>query len=146
MTDTFRIDVPGLSGPLVVTRQDHPRGGYQVRVFGADGTAFKELQVDGRPLVPFIATDVQEQCASLDSAVAKRGSPLADLVKRCTQVADELTRELKWLQIDPATARKRDCARALWRALVDKDAIAQLERRLSSLRAQICTHIIISLP
>lgn len=92
-----------------------------------------------------IATDVQEQCTCLDSAVAKPGSPLADLVKRCTQVADELTKELKWLQIDPATARKRDRARTFLRALFDKDAIPQLEHRLSSLRAQICTHIIISL-
>lgn len=94
-----------------------------------------------------IATDADEQSALLlsNSAVTKSASPLADLLKQCIQVAAELTKELKWLQVDPASARKRDRARALWRTIIDKDAIPQLERRLSSLRDQICFHILIAL-
>jgi len=94
-----------------------------------------------------VATDAEEQSALLlsNSAVTKPGSPLGDLAKQCIQVATELTKELKLLAIDPASARKRDRARALWRTLIDRDTILQLERRLSSLRAQICAHIIISL-
>lgn len=94
-----------------------------------------------------IATDAEDQFALLlsNSAVTKPGSPLADLLKQCIQVAAELAKELKWLQVDPASARKRDRARALWRTIIDKDATPQLERRLSSLRDQICFHILISL-
>lgn len=94
-----------------------------------------------------IATNAEEQSDLLlsNSAVTKPDSPLAILLKQCKQVAAELTKELKWLQFDPASARKRDRARALWRTIIDKDAIPQLERRLSSLRDQICFHILISL-
>src|SRR4051812_8243396 len=33
VTSVFGIDLPGRDGSLLVTRQDHPRGGFQVRVF-----------------------------------------------------------------------------------------------------------------
>jgi hypothetical protein len=94
-----------------------------------------------------IATDCEEQSSLLlsNASVAKPGSPLSDLLKQSTQVAAELTKELKWLQFDPNTARRRDKARAVWRTLLDKDAIPQLERRLSRLQDQICAHILLSL-
>ncbi|KAK1835717.1 hypothetical protein QBC39DRAFT_244295, partial [Podospora conica] len=94
-----------------------------------------------------IAADIEEQSALLlsDSALVKPGSSLGNIIEQSTHVAAELTKELEWLQIDPASPRKRDKLRALWRGAVDKDAIPQLERRLSSLRAQICTHIVVSI-
>ncbi|MCW2849744.1 MAG: hypothetical protein JWR90_3718 [Marmoricola sp.] len=60
------ITVPGLPDQLLVTRQEHPRGGFQLRVFAPKGGAWTELEVDGRPLVPFVATDVQEHPLSID--------------------------------------------------------------------------------
>jgi hypothetical protein len=68
VTSTFDISVPGLADPLLVTRQDHPRGGFQLRVFAAEDGSWKELEVDGHSLVPFVATDVQEQPLSVDCA------------------------------------------------------------------------------
>jgi hypothetical protein len=62
----FAVAIPGRTGEVVVTRQDHPRGGFQTRVFAwADGT-LAELEVAGSPLVPFVATDVQEHPTSID--------------------------------------------------------------------------------
>ena len=34
----FGVRVPGRTGELVVTRSTHPRGGYQLRVYAADGS------------------------------------------------------------------------------------------------------------
>ena len=45
---------------------EHPRGGYQLRVYAADGEALTELEVDGQPLVPFVATDVAGAPVSVD--------------------------------------------------------------------------------
>lgn len=64
----FGVDVPGRQGALVVTRQVHPRGGFQLRVFALADNVLAELKVDGRPLVPFIALDVQEHPLSIDCA------------------------------------------------------------------------------
>ena len=50
----------------MVTRQDHPRGGFQTRVFAVAGDGLAQLEVEGRPLVPFVATDVQEHPVSID--------------------------------------------------------------------------------
>lgn len=68
----FAVRVPGRDGDLVVTRQDHPRGGFQLRVFAAAGSGdepqLTELEVDGSPLVPFVALDVDEHPLSVDCA------------------------------------------------------------------------------
>ena len=93
-----------------------------------------------------IAQDVEEQCKLLaaDSAFSKPGSPLAALLKQSIDVSEELSKEIKWMQVDPH-GRRRDQARALWRAFRGKDGISRLESRLSALRAQICSHILASL-
>ena len=62
----FGVDVPGHEGSLLVTRQDHPRGGFQLRVYAAGDRELVELEVDGRSLVPFVALDVQEHPLSVD--------------------------------------------------------------------------------
>lgn len=54
---------------LLMTRQDHPRGGFQVRLWSSDGTRMRELtDADGHSLVPFVATDVKEHPVSIDCA------------------------------------------------------------------------------
>lgn len=62
----FGVAVPGRKGELLVTRQDHPRGGFQLRVYAAGDGKLVELEVDGRSLVPFVALDVQEHPLSID--------------------------------------------------------------------------------
>ena len=49
-----------------MTRADHPRGGYQLRVYAASADELTELKVDGQPLLPFVASDVQEHPWSID--------------------------------------------------------------------------------
>jgi hypothetical protein len=66
VSSTFRITVPGLPSPLLVTEQKHPRGGFQLRVFAPEKGTWTELEVDGHPLVPFIALDVKEHPLSID--------------------------------------------------------------------------------
>jgi hypothetical protein len=65
VSSAFAVD-PGSGGQLVVTKADHPRGGYQLRVYAADSTELAELTVDGQSLLPFVATDVQEHPWSID--------------------------------------------------------------------------------
>lgn len=60
VTQIFGVRVPGRDGELVVTRSTHPRGGFQLRVYAAEGARLVELQRGSEPLVPFVATDVQE--------------------------------------------------------------------------------------
>jgi hypothetical protein len=62
----FGVQIPGRTGQLLVTKSDHPRGGYQLRVYAAGTSGLTELQSDGHPLVPFVATDVQEHPLSID--------------------------------------------------------------------------------
>ncbi|MET0998328.1 MAG: hypothetical protein ABWX73_06405 [Marmoricola sp.] len=62
----FAVAIPGRTGEVLVTRQDHPRGGFQTRVFALAGDEFAQLEVEGGPLVPFVATDVQEHPVSID--------------------------------------------------------------------------------
>jgi hypothetical protein len=63
----YGVDVPGHQGALLVTREDHPRGGFQLRVYAAGkDDELTELEVDGRSLVPFVALDVQEHPLSID--------------------------------------------------------------------------------
>jgi len=63
----YGVEVPGHQGALLVTREDHPRGGFQLRLYAAgEGDELTELEVDGRSLVPFVALDVQEHPLSID--------------------------------------------------------------------------------
>ena len=64
----YGVQVPGRAGALLVTRQDHPRGGFQLRVFAQGENGLAELEVDGHSLVPFVALDVQEHPLSIDCA------------------------------------------------------------------------------
>jgi hypothetical protein len=66
LSSAFGIEVPGHDGQLLVTRQDHPRGGFQLRVYAAGDSALTELKVDGHALVPFVALDVEEHPLSVD--------------------------------------------------------------------------------
>jgi hypothetical protein len=66
VTNAFGVAIPGRTGRLLVTRSDHPRGGYQLRVYAAGPAELDELQIGGNPLVPFLATDVQEHPFSID--------------------------------------------------------------------------------
>ena len=66
LTKAFAVDVPGREGALLVTRQDHPRGGFQLRLYAAGPDELVELKVDDQPLVPFVALDVQEHPLSVD--------------------------------------------------------------------------------
>jgi hypothetical protein len=62
----YGVQVPGRDGQLLVTRQEHPRGGFQLRLYAASAGQLAELQSDGQSLVPFVATDVQEHPLSVD--------------------------------------------------------------------------------
>ena len=68
VSQIFGVRVPGRTGELVVTRSTHPRGGFQLRVYAADGSRLVELQRGSEPLVPFVATDVQEHPLSVGCA------------------------------------------------------------------------------
>jgi hypothetical protein len=65
VSTAFAVD-PGSGSQLVVTRADHPRGGYQLRVYAAGTDKLVELTSGGQPLLPFVATDVQEHPWSID--------------------------------------------------------------------------------
>ena len=62
----YAVAVPGREGDLVVTRQDHPRGGFQLRLFAAGAEDLTELKDGKGPLVPFVALDVDEHPFSID--------------------------------------------------------------------------------
>jgi hypothetical protein len=66
VTSVFGVSLEGRKGQLVVTRQDHPRGGYQLHVFVLVGKKLSELQDGDQPLVPFVATDVRPISATVD--------------------------------------------------------------------------------
>jgi hypothetical protein len=68
VTNAFGVQLPGRTGQLLVTKSDHPRGGYQLRLYAAVPSGLTEVQVDGHPLVPFVATDVQEHPFSIECA------------------------------------------------------------------------------
>ena len=66
VASAFAVTVPGQDAQLLVTRQEHPRGGFQLRVYAAGAGALTELKKDGETLFPFVATDVEEHPASID--------------------------------------------------------------------------------
>jgi len=68
LSKAFAVEVPGRDGALLVTRQDHPRGGFQLRLYAADADELVELKTDDHPIVPFVALDVQERPLSVDCA------------------------------------------------------------------------------
>lgn len=52
------IDLRDTERHLVMAQADpHPRGGYDLRLFGADGDEVGEVLVSGRPVLGFVATD-----------------------------------------------------------------------------------------
>lgn len=58
--DLQAVQIPGRTGEVLLVEQQHPRGGFQARLYGyADGN-LAELTVDGEPIFPFVATDVLE--------------------------------------------------------------------------------------
>lgn len=57
---SFAITIPGRTGDVAVLRQDHPRGGFQVVLLAwSQGAGLTTLNVDDRPVFPFVATDVE---------------------------------------------------------------------------------------
>lgn len=52
------VTLPSRSGDLVMVRASHPRGGFQVHLFGYSEGVFEELTVEEEPIFDFIATDV----------------------------------------------------------------------------------------
>ena len=66
LTKAFAAAVPGREGALLVTRQDHPRGGFQLRLYAVGQDGLVELKTDDHPIVPFVALDVQERPLSVD--------------------------------------------------------------------------------
>lgn len=54
------VVVPGVEGALLATRQSHPRGGLQLRLYAEQDGRLVELVRDGgaaQPLLPFVALD-----------------------------------------------------------------------------------------
>jgi len=75
----YGVNVPGHQGALLVTREDHPRGGFQLRLYAeSNDEKLTELEVDGRSLVPFVVLDVQEHPLSVDCT--KRGVVVTEAV------------------------------------------------------------------
>jgi hypothetical protein len=71
VTSVFGVSLAGRAGQLAVTRQDNPRGGYQLHIFALDGKKLVELEDGDQPLVPFVATDVRPISATVDCRGAK---------------------------------------------------------------------------
>jgi hypothetical protein len=59
ITAAFGVTLTGHHGQLLVTQQNHPRGGYQLHVYALADKKLVELQDRGNPLVPFVATDTR---------------------------------------------------------------------------------------
>lgn len=51
------LELPGRTGEVLLVTVQHPRGGFQARLFGYADGAFEELTVDGDPIFGFVATD-----------------------------------------------------------------------------------------
>ncbi len=66
VTGGYAVVLPGRDGQLLVTRADHPRGGFQLRVYAAGEEGLVELRSEEETVVPFVATDVEEHPFSID--------------------------------------------------------------------------------
>jgi hypothetical protein len=54
------VDVPGSDRPVVLTREDHPRGGYQLHLYvELPGGPHELTDVHHNPVIPFVATDTR---------------------------------------------------------------------------------------
>ncbi|MGY2874824.1 hypothetical protein ACVW00_002014 [Marmoricola sp. URHA0025 HA25] len=51
------LRIAGHQGDVVLMTPRHPRGGFDVHLFGYADGKLAELRVDGKPVVPFVATD-----------------------------------------------------------------------------------------
>jgi hypothetical protein len=59
-TRVTQVDVPGVRDPLVLTREDHARGGFQFHLYVDLAGGPRELDdVDHNPVIPFVATDTK---------------------------------------------------------------------------------------
>lgn len=57
---TTAVRLPGRAGDLVLARQVHPRGGFQVHLLALSGRQLAELTTDRHaPVVPFVALDTE---------------------------------------------------------------------------------------
>lgn len=52
------VRIPGRQGDLVLVTAQHPRGGFQASLFGFSEGKLAQLTVAGKPIFPFVATDV----------------------------------------------------------------------------------------
>lgn len=52
------VRFPDRKGEVLLVQPQHPRGGFQVHLFGYADGEFEALQVEGEPIVEFVATDV----------------------------------------------------------------------------------------
>lgn len=55
------VTVPGRDGQVLAAREVHPRGGYQWHLYGVADGRLAEILADGKPPIPFVATDTQPQ-------------------------------------------------------------------------------------
>ncbi len=62
------VTLAGGKPALLATRQEHPRGGYQIRLFASTDSGLTEVTLEDHALIPFVATDVQEHPLSVDCA------------------------------------------------------------------------------
>ena len=67
LSSATRVSLPGREGDLLALRAEHPRGGFQVQVYGFDD-ALGEVTTDGQPVVPFVATDATDSYLSVSCA------------------------------------------------------------------------------
>lgn len=68
LSSAFGVAVPGREGALLATKQDHPRGGFQLRVYAVGPDGLVELKDGKDALFPFVALDVMEHPSSIDCA------------------------------------------------------------------------------
>ena len=96
----------GHHGALLVTKQDHPRGGYQLRVYAVGPDGLVELKDGDQPLVPFVATDTRPIAYTVDcaggsiavkQAVAKPGGRWA--IERTTYAVNGTSATMKGTQV-----------------------------------------------
>lgn len=55
--DSSVIRIPGRKGDIVVARQAHPRGGFQLHLYAVADGRLGEVLADGEPVIRFVATD-----------------------------------------------------------------------------------------
>ena len=56
--EMWAVRIPDRTGDLVLVEQQHPRGGFEAKLFGYADGALEQLTVEDKPIFGFIATDV----------------------------------------------------------------------------------------